>query len=141
MGVRIYAGPAGGGKSDKVAELSNDFDVIIDTGKLRAALFPLLAGIAIGEDLTEVVRFVQWVRWAAIRHAGEAAGRLPGDIVVTTSNPTTIDRILQLTGGERNDVTIVDPGRSVVLERLQKSQGQENDAACEAAVDRWYGRL
>ena len=137
MSVTVVAGPAGGGKGRFVADIADDGDVIIDSGLLRAALFPGLAGVILGDETSDILRFIQWVRWAAVRHAGEvqASG------IVTTSDPRDIDRILALTGGTRaENLRIVDPGRAEVLRRLAKSQ-PGRDSACTEAVDRWYGRL
>ena len=137
MAITVVAGPAGGGKGRVAADLAEPEDVIIDSGLLRAALFPGLVDVILGDGTEDVLRFLQWVRWAAIRHAGDV--RASG--VVTTSDPRSIDRILSLTGGNRaENLRIVDPGRPAVLSRLAHSQ-PGRDSACTEAVDRWYGRL
>lgn len=83
MAITVVAGPAGGGKGRVAADLAEPEDVIIDSGLLRAALFPGLVDVILGDGTEDVLRFLQWVRWAAIRHAGDvqASG------VVTTSDP------------------------------------------------------
>ena len=134
MAITIVAGPAGGGKSD-VTETAQGA-VVIDTTRLFNALFPSLAGsVRTGEDGRLLL--TQYVKAVALRRAVEA----DLDGFVTVSDPTKIDGLLAVTGQPRETgVRIVDPGRSVVLDRLRRSQ-PGRDEPCAEAVDRWYSRL
>lgn len=111
--------------------------VVIDFGRIFAALFPKLVNVVRGDAERRALIMATWLKTAAVRRAVELD--LSG--FVSTSDPGKVDSLLTMTGQQRPDgVRIIDPGRAVVLARLAQSQpGRE--AACTAAVDRWYGKL
>ena len=129
MPIVPVLGPAGGGKSQWIAERQKPDDVVIDFSGLYRALKGTDEKLVrrVGDP---IVPFVQAVKQAALREA--VSRQLNG--FVTSATPT--DRTpLELATGER--AVIIDPGESVVRDRLAVD-GDELSLECESAITRWY---
>ena len=136
MALRIVAGPAGGGKSQFVAEQRQPGEVLIDFTSLYVALSGAVRG-ADGrypdrEAGDALLPLVAWLKAAAVRQAAER--ELSG--YVTTSDRREIDRLREL--GADGELTVIDPGEEVTRARLADTTG-ELSPECARALNRWYG--
>ena len=129
MALNLLIGPAGGGKSQLAERAVEPGDVLIDFGRLSAALFPADAG---QERRDSMLPFLAAVRTFAVRAAAERG--LSGLVTFSDGRRETIQRWQGETGGE---VYVMDPGEEVVRRRLGRSQ-RGREAACDVAMARWY---
>ena len=129
MALNLLIGPAGGGKSQLAERAIEPGDVLIDFGRLAAALFPADAG---GVRADSVLPILAAVRTFAVRQAVERG--LPGLVTFSDGRRETIQRWQRETGGE---VYVLDPGEDVVRRRLGRTQ-RGLETACDAAIGRWY---
>ena len=129
MPIKPVLGPAGGGKSQWIAERQKPDDVVIDFSGLYRALKNTDAKTVrrVGDP---VVPFVQAVKQAALREA--VSRQLNG--FVTSATPGDRPLLEQATGEQ---AVIIDPGEDVVRERLAGAD-DELSIECENATTRWY---
>ena len=125
-------GPPCGGKSRYVDEHRQAGDIVIDFGLIATALTPG------AETVTDPVRRMAAAAWyGAYRRA------------VTTMSPVTIWLVKVMPSTPRTpdllgdwisldyDVTVCDPGKSVVMERIRTERRLTMNAAMKAATQ-WY---
>ena len=129
MPIQPVLGPAGGGKSQWIAERMKPNDVLIDFSFLYRSLKGTDEKLVrkIGDP---IVPFVQAVKQHALREA--VSRQLDG--YVTSATPGDRPLLEQATGQQ---AVIVDPGEDVVRERLAGPDG-ELSVECENAVTRFY---
>lgn len=142
MTLTLIQGPAGGGKSQLVASLLAAGEVQIQADV--TALWAALSGAVRGADGRYPIRFDDDPALALARYLQAAAVRQGlsdgADVAVTTSQAGQSERWRQLADDASTAYAVrtVDPGREVVAARLADAAG-ELSAACQAAIERWYG--
>ena len=141
----LLSGPAGAGKSLRARVLLATlgiFSVIVDFQTIYAALL----GIRRGDDGryperrrqdAHALPMAERMRLAMIAFAIQQELRP----IVTNSdgNPQRRQFLLSRMGGDARE-EVIDPGITVVRERLAGPGGKVSDQ-CEEAINRWYGRL
>ena len=144
MASLLLSGPAGGGKSALAAgelqERAGGPPTIIVDFQL---IYATLAGAVRGPDGTFPLRdpallpVTEYVRRAAITGAVQRGI----DVVATNSDGDTSRRqqLLALLGAGAVE-RIIDPGRTVVQQRLAEPTGALSPE-CTSAINRWYDRL
>ena len=143
MASVLVSGPAGAGKSALARRLwleAATLAVIVDFQSLYAAL----SGDRRGDDGRYPLRdddllpTVEYLRRAAIT----AAVLRQIDVIATNSDGDPARRAFLLGQlGDGASERIVDPGRDVVAARLADAETGELSGECDAAINRWYGRL
>lgn len=129
MPIQPVLGPAGGGKSQWIAERMKPNDVLIDFSYLYRALSGTDKKLVrkIGDPK---IAFVQVTKQHALAEA--VSRQLDG--YVTSATPSDRPLLEQATGQQ---AVIIDPGEDVVRQRLAVD-GDELSVECENAVTRWY---
>ena len=144
MAGTLVSGPAGAGKSAQVKVIVDAADeptIVADFSRIWQAI----SGVERDQDgkLPErddswnwILPLTEFLRRAAIdeaRHRGIA-------IVGTTSDgsPETRQSLMDRIGTD--DERIVDPGESVVEDRLRDRRTGRLSRSCRRAVNRWYRR-
>ena len=137
----LVQGPAGGAKSQLVAEMieAGEVDVVSDVTRLWVAL----SGVTRGPDGRYPVRskddaaliVALYTQAVAVRRALEEGAR----VAVTTSRAGQVARWQSVAVSLEVEfhVRTVDPGKDVVRARLAEADG-ELSPECEKAVRRWY---
>ena len=140
----LISGPAGSGKSQRarqvraetpgpavILEFQSLYAAILGIERLESGRFPPRL-----DSDAFVMPLVEYVRRAAISAARDR------DIFPIVSNsdgdPLRRQALLGFMGPGSTE-TVIDPGLSVVTERL--SVDGVLDPQCRAALNRWYGRL
>ena len=128
MPIQPVLGPAGGGKTQWIAERQKPNDVVIDFSYLYRALKGTDQKLTrrVGDP---IVPFVQAVKQQALREA--VSRQLDG--YVTSATPGDRPLLEQTTGVQ---AVVVDPGEDVVRQRL--AVDGELSVECENALTRWY---
>ena len=134
MPIQVIAGPAGGGKSQLVAEELQPGDALIDF----TAIYAAISGVQRGPDgryperlpNDPLIPIVSAVRGFALSEA--VRRELPG--FVTTASRDEVPRLERITGTRAR---IVDPGEDTVLSRLVVTEGSLT-SSCADAASRWY---
>lgn len=139
----LLSGPAGAAKSAlarrlleenpglaAIADFQLVYRALTDVERDRLGRFPLR------DD--RLLPLAEYVRRAII------TGAVARDIEVIATNsdgdPARRRLLLEQLGPGATE-RIVDPGRAIVAARLADPATGELSAECEAAIDRWYGRL
>ena len=136
--ISILRGPAGGGKSQVIAERLQPGEFVADFTRLYVALAAVERGpdgkYPERQDGDPLLGLVSAVKAAVIREA--ARRELSGYVTTSDSRPEEIDR-LRATGADGEVVTI-DPGEEVVRARLADPVSGELSPQCSQAMGRWY---
>ena len=141
----LISGPAGAGKTQEAHRLLEEMrgpGVVADF----QAVYAMLLGIerlpngrypARREQDAYALTLAEYVRRAIIM--GAIAQEI--DVIATNSDGNRDRRLflLRLLGPGASE-RVIDPGISVVTERLSNPDGTLDDQ-CVKAIDRWYGRL
>ena len=137
----LLSGPAGGGKSQLARELlrqSGEPYVAADFQAIVAALLLQERGPDGKYPLRPdyVLPLAEFVRQTII----SSARRRDISIVATNSDgdPARRSYLLGRLGSDATE-RVVDPGRDVVVSRLENEMG-DLSVDCEEAIGRWYGR-
>ena len=138
MPLVIIRGPAGGGKSQVIAERQRPGEVLIDYTRIYVALAGVERGpdgrYPVREDGDPLLPLAAWLRTAAIRAA--ARRELDGFVTTSDSRPEEIERLRS--AGANGPVETVDPGEAVVRARLADAVTGAVSGQCDLAVRRWY---
>ena len=143
MTLTLIEGPAGGGKSELVAELleAGEVDVAADVTQLWAATGgyqrdPVTGKYPVRREDDPALAVARYTQTAAAAFALREGYK----VAVTTSQRDKVERWAALAGREGADFSIrtVDPGRDVVVSRLIDPATGELSADCEQAIGRWY---
>lgn len=135
MPITPVAGPAGGGKSQYIAERLRPGWLVLDFTRFYVAL----AGVERGPDGRYPERetgdpllpLVSYVKRVALREAVER--ELDG--FATTSARDDVEVLERITG---RPAVVVDPGEEVIRARLADPVSGELSSECTAAMRRWY---
>ena len=142
MTLILVQGPAGGGKSQLAKALlaSGEGQILADITALWAALSAterLPDGrYPVRLDTDPALALAQYLQAAAVRQGLEDGN----DVIVTTSRADQVARWQEVADDADTGLTVrtVDPGRSVVADRLADAAGRLS-GACARAISRWYG--
>ena len=139
MPITIIRGPAGGGKSQAIADRLQPGEVVIDFTRLYVALAGVERGpdgkFPVREDGDPRLALTEYVRLTAIRQAAER--ELSGYVTTSDGRPEAVERLQA--AGATGGVETIDPGEAVVRARLADPVSGEVSDPCRKAVDRWYG--
>ena len=141
--LTVIQGPAGAGKSQLAAEMlaAGEAQILADTTSLWASL----GGKERGPDGLYPIRKADDPALHVARFVKETAARQAlaqgYDVAVTTSSRGQLRRFSEIAGETDSgfDVRTVDPGESVVRDRLADKKGNLSEE-CKQAISRWYGR-
>ena len=116
--ISIIRGPAGGGKSQWIAEHKRPGEFVADFTLLFAAVAAVTRGpdgkYPVREDGDPLLPLVSAVKAYVVRQA--AARQLSGYVTTSDSRQSEIDRLRD--AGADGPVETIDPGESVVAARL-----------------------
>ena len=138
--LHLVEGPAGGGKSQHVAELveAGTVQVVADVTALWVALSGVTRGpdgrYPVREDDDPALHTARYLQAVAVRHALEQGA----DVAVTTSQRGQAGRWRHVSTRYTLEVSTVDPGREVVRQRLALPETGELSPECQQAIDRWF---
>ena len=140
--LTLVAGPAGGGKSQLVAELleAGEIDIAADTTAIWAAVGGHERGpdgkYPVRDETDPALHTARYLQATAAAFALREGFR----VAVTTSRRDQAPRWAELASKHDSDFSIrtVDPGRDVVVARLIDPATGELSADCEQAIGRWY---
>ena len=138
--LHLVEGPAGGGKSQYVAELvaAGTVAIVADVTRLWAAVGGYERGpdgrYPVREDDDPALHTARYLQAVAVRHALEQGA----DVAVTTSQPGQAARWRHVSTRYTLEVTTVDPGEEVVRQRLELPETGELSPECQRAIDRWF---
>ena len=141
MSLYLVQGPAGGGKSQFVAEMlaAGEISIFSDITALWAALSGAVRGpdglYPVRLDDDPALEIAQYVQAVAVRQALD----LDHDVAVTTSRRGQESRWQRLADSAARAFTVrtLDPGREVVEARLSGPDGRLSEE-CRKAIARWY---
>ena len=139
----VLQGPAGAGKSQLAAELlaAGEIDILADVTSLWASLGAKERGAdglyPIRKADDPALHMARYTKEVAARKALEEGH----NVAITTSSRGQLRRFSQIASETDSglDVRTVDPGESVVRDRLADQKGKLSDE-CKQAISRWYGR-
>ena len=143
MSLYLIEGPAGGGKSQYVAEMlaAGEISILSDVTALWAALGgyqrdPITGLYPVREDGDPALELALYTQAVAVRQGLE----MGEDVAVTTSRRNQVSRWRTLAYSIDVDFILrtVDPGEDVVRARLTDGNGNLSDD-CRRAIARWYG--
>ena len=138
--LTIIRGPAGGGKSQEIAERQRPGEVLIDYTRIYVALAGVERGpdgrYPVREDGDRLLPVVAAIKTYAIREA--ARRELPGYVTTSDSRPEEIEKLRA--AGATGPVETIDLGEQVVRARLADPKSGQLSAECLKALGRWYGR-
>ena len=145
MAGQLISGPAGGGKSQAARRLYASLTVpgvIVDFQSIYAALLQIerLPNGRYPERLeseSHILAITEYLRRAAIT----AAVNREIFVIATNSDGSLVRRakLLEEIGPGATE-RVIDPGESVVTQRLSDSRGRIS-SQCGFAIQRWYGRV
>ena len=139
----LLSGPAGAAKSALARRLLRESPELATIADFQA-VYAALTGDLRGPDGRYPLRderllpLTEYVRRAII--TGATARDI--DVIATNSDGDPARRAFlleQLGSGAKE--RIVDPGRTVVSARLSDPQTGDLSDECDAAIDRWYGKV
>ena len=139
--LTLVQGPAGGGKSQVVAEMvaAGEVSLVSDVTRLWVALGVYQRGpdgrYPVRQDQDPALATALYLQAVAVRRALETGA----DVAVTTSRAGQAQRWLEVaeSAGQSFRVRTVDPGEAVVRARLAGPDGSVSQE-CERAIGRWY---
>ena len=143
MASILLSGPAGAAKSALARRLLRESPELATIADFQA-VYAALTGDLRGPDGRYPLRderllpLTEYVRRAVI--TGATARDI--DVIATNSDGDPARRAFlleQLGSGAKE--RIVDPGRTVVSARLSDPQTGDLSDECDAAIDRWYGKV
>lgn len=145
MSLLLVQGPAGGGKSQLVAEFleSGLIDLVSDITMLWVALKGVTRDadgrFPVREDSDPALDAARYLQPVLVRFALELGAR----VAVTTSRRNQVERWQTLAYSIDVDFSVrtVDPGEDVVRARLADPVTGELSDPCARAIRRWYGEL
>ena len=133
MPITIIRGPAGGGKSQAIADRLQPGEVVIDFTRLYVALAGVERGpdgkFPVREDGDPRLALTEYVRLTAIRQAAER--ELSGYVTTSDGRPEAVERLQA--AGATGGVETIDPGEAVVRARLADPVSGEVSDPCRKA--------